>query len=66
MTPRLDEVPPIYLLRNAVHMTSRYRKTGVPLWAIVRDLCGVGSGSAQQICVEMGWNPHQPATHKLK
>lgn len=62
---RLAKVDRKMILFNAVHMTSKYRKRCVPLWAIVRDICSVGSHSAHEICREMGWNPDQPASWKL-
>ena len=31
----------------------------VPLWVFVRDLCGVGSTSANEICRDLGWDPNQ-------
>lgn len=65
MTPdsRLSQVDRAWMLRNAVRMASKKRR--IPLWALVRDICSVGSHSAHEICREMGWNPEQPASWKI-
>lgn len=62
---RLDRVDRELMLRAAIRQMSRDRKIGVPLWAVVMDTCGVGSTSATEICVELGWNPAAKATDEL-
>lgn len=63
---KLDSVDRKYLILNAIRMTSNYRKQQIPLWAIVRDLCSVGSTSAAEICQEIGMDPHSPASKPEK
>lgn len=57
---RLELCPRYILLCNALSNATRGRRTD-PLWAVVRDLCGVGSTSATEICLELGWDPYQRA-----
>ena len=35
-----------------------------PLWVMVRDLCGLGSQSAVDLCRAVGFDPHQPCSAK--
>jgi len=45
----------------------RYRKS--PLWALVSDITGHGSGHSIEICLQCGYDPHGSAglkTLKLK
>jgi len=43
----------------------RAQYQGSPLWVLVRDLCGLGSASAKQLCKELGLDPHQDCGEKL-
>lgn len=55
---RLDRVSRETIIRNAhQHIRRKYRKA--PLWAFVRDICGVGATSATEICRELGWDPNK-------
>lgn len=54
---KLEEISRGFILRAAINQMSRQRRRGRPLWSLVRDLCGVGSGSGHAICRELGWNP---------
>lgn len=58
---KLEDIDRKMMLLNAIRMTSKYRKSGVPVWVIVRDICSVGSTSAAGICEEIGIDPHSPA-----
>ncbi len=64
---RIGDIDPALMLRNAHSLAARgkgkWRK--VPLWAFVRDLCGVGSTSATEVCQSLGWDPHQDASKPL-
>ena len=52
------------MLTNAhALLRHKYRKT--PLWALVVDVCGVGSTRGAQICREFGWNPDQDGSKRL-
>lgn len=53
------------MLRGAIAAMSRNRKRGVPLWSLVGDVCCVGSGSSQDICRELGWDPNARGTDRL-
>lgn len=62
---RLDEVDRETMLRAAITKASHRVRRGRPLWALVRDICCVGSNSAGQICCELGWNPDADAARQL-
>jgi hypothetical protein len=64
LSARLEAVPRDLMVRNALTYAIRGRRRE-PLWAVVADVCGVGSTSATQICVELGWDPHQEAGKPL-
>ena len=53
------------LLRTAIYYAGDHRKRNRPLWALVRDICCVGSTSAAEICAGMGWNPEANASDTL-
>lgn len=64
ITPMLQRVDRKIMLENAHRLLSKkYGKRA--LWAMVSDICSVGSTSACQICNDLGWNPHQPSNQKL-
>jgi len=54
---KIETIDRGWMIANAIGAMSRERRRGVPLWSLVRDICGVGSGSAHEICRELGWDP---------
>ena len=60
----VDNVSLKIVLLN-VHMKLRTRYKKVPLWAFVRDICGVGSTTSSQICEYYGWDASQDAGKKI-
>lgn len=58
------DIPDRVVFHNAHLLAARDKSKwrAVPLWAFVRDLCGVGSTSATEICASLGWDPHQDAS----
>src|SRR6185369_13549724 len=58
-TRRIDEVRRDHIVRNAMRLCWKpYRRTVA--WAMVSDICGVGSTYAVEICNEIGVDPHKP------
>lgn len=56
-----------YLLRNGIREMQQLRKyRGWELWAIVSRLTSHGSAYSQQICEELGWNPHTKVNPKMQ
>ncbi len=53
------------MLRNA-HRLTRHKYRGIPVWAFVSDVCGVGSTSAMEICKEIGWGPESSGGKRLR
>jgi len=51
------------LIRSAIRNLqgpSKYRtKYGTPTWALVRDAFGIGSGVANALCREFGFDPDE-------
>lgn len=59
---KLEEISRGFILRSAIRLANGLRRNrDRTLWAIVAEICGVGSTSAQQLCREQGWNPHVTA-----
>ena len=52
----LDAIDRRVMLLNAISVAAE-SKINRPLWAVVRDVCGVGSTTATKICRELHWNP---------
>jgi hypothetical protein len=46
------------IIANA-HQVLRYKYRGTPLWALVKDLTGHGSGYSQEICLSADYDPDQ-------
>ena len=62
---KLDQIDRRIMLRNAHRIAGVESLRGRERWAFVRDVCGVGSTSAQEICAELGWAADAPALEKL-
>lgn len=62
---KLEDISRGFMLRAAIENMSHHRRRAVPLWSLVRNLCGVGSGSAHAICRELGWNPDAAGTDEI-
>lgn len=55
----LDNRSREWLLRNAFsHMRHMRKWRGSILWSWIGALTGHGSGYSEQICRELGWDPH--------
>lgn len=48
---------------SMVRSTSRF--SGLPLWSVVGTACGVGSRSAQLLCLRANLDPHQLVTRSI-
>jgi len=58
-SPRLEECSRAMMLSGAMYLSrTKYRSRDA--WALVADICGVGSTSAVQICRELGIDPFKP------
>jgi ribosomal protein S13 len=57
---RVDDIPRDDIIKSALRFLRATKRGKSPAWAVVRDLCGVGSTSAVQICEEIGIDPHKP------
>lgn len=54
----IDKVDRLWMLRNMHRMVDWRDKVGMELWSWVRQVCGVGSHTAREICLEYGWDPN--------
>lgn len=61
----LDNRSREYLLRNAFREMKHMRRwRGQILWVWVSAMTAHGSGYSEQICKELGWDPHMTITPK--
>jgi hypothetical protein len=51
-------------LVNAINMMTKRHKRSVPLWSLVGEITGHGSGYSILICVANKWNPNQQCNNK--
>lgn len=63
----IDRLSSEFLIRQAFNLLADSATRGRHhyRWSAIMAITGLGSTSAQQLCLELGWNPDAPASVDL-